>query len=368
MLNFYFSGKDMKKIILTLIGLACLTIPAWSQATKILTPERSNEYGLLYSLPMTALEIEVTATHQVGKQGPFYAYAKKSIGTESVVKEDFEKWTLTDVKVRPYGVSDSSVQYLMQLRPGATTFIAVDPDGMILAINKEVEAPSRDAQAASQNQSVVWPTGNEYLEYVDQDFVASKSSAKQAQLLAETLMEVRDSKLSLTRGTADVMPADGKQMELMLASLGKQEEALTRAFTGSVTTETVTRKFSFVPEGEGKEILFRISDFAGFVDPDDLSGDPVYIEIKTVNQASMPVDARGEVKKLPKNAVVYNIPGSGQVEVSMAGKILYGKEIQMAQFGMTFGLDPALFTDKKEPSFATFDPVTGALLELGAVK
>ena len=39
----------------------------------------------------------------------------------------------------------------------------------------------------------------------------------------------------------------------------------------------------------------------------------------------------------------------------------------MAQLGMTFGLDPALFTDKKEPSFAVFDPVTGALLEIGSV-
>lgn len=358
----------MKKIILTVLGLACMVVPARSQATKVLTAEKSNEYGLLYSLPMTALEIEVTATHQVGKQGPYYAYAKKSIGTESVVKEDFEKWTVTDVKVRPYGVSDSSTQYLMQLRPGATTFIAVDSDGMLLSINKELDAKQIDSQSTPSNQQVVWPTGNEYLEFVDQDFVASKSSAKQAQLLAETLMEVRDSKLSLTRGTADVMPADGKQMELMLASLGKQEEALTRAFTGSVTTEIVTRKFSFVPEGEVREILFRISDFAGFVAPDDLSGDPVYIEIKSVNQASMPVDARGEVKKIPKNAVIYNIPGSAQVEISMAGKNLYSKEIQMSQFGMTFGLDPALFTDKKEPSFAIFDPVTGALLELGAVK
>ena len=35
--------------------------------------------------------------------------------------------------------------------------------------------------------------------------------------------------------------------------------------------------------------------------------------------------------------------------------------------GMTFGLDPALFTDKKEPSFAVFDPVTGALLEIGSM-
>lgn len=356
----------MKK---TIFALACLLASpvGWGQATKVLTAEKSNEYGLVYSLPTTALEIEVTASHEVGRKGPYYLYAKKSIGTEKAVGEDYERWRITDVKVRPYGVPDASTQYLMQLRPGATTSITVDANGMLLAINKEVKAPVPVSENAVV-QSVKWPTGNEYLDFVDEDFVASKSSAKQAQLLAESLMEVRESKLALTRGTADAMPTDGKQMELMLASLGEQEAALTAAFTGSVTSESVTRKFTFIPEGDARQILFRMSEFAGFVDADDLSGDPVYIQIETLNQASLPVDAKGETKKLPKNAVIYNIPGSAQVRLSTLGRNLYESELQMAQMGMTFGLDPALFTDKKEPSFAIFDPVTGALQEIGSLQ
>lgn len=357
----------MKKTI-SALALLLVASSGWSQATKVLTAEKSNEYGLVYSLPTTALEVEVTARHEVGKKGPFYLYAKKSIGTDKAIAEDYERWEITDVKVRPYGVSDSGTQYLMQLRPGAVTSITVDANGMLLAINKEAAAPKGVAdRQQSPAQDVKWPTGNEYLDFVDEDFVASKSSAKQAQLLAESLMEVRDSKLALTRGTADAMPADGKQMELMLASLGQQEAALTAAFTGSVTAETVTRTFTFIPEGDGKNILFRMSDFAGFVDADDLSGDPVYIIIETLNQATVPVDAKGEPKKLPKNAVIYNIPGSAQVSITALGKKLYEKEIQMSQMGMTFGLDPTLFTDKKEPSFAVFDPITGALLEIGTV-
>lgn len=354
-------------MIRKLFTIGCL-IPAalgWSQATKVLTAEKSNEYGLVYSLPTTALEIEVTASHTVGKKGPFYPYAQKSVGATKGVAEDYEKWEITDVKVRPYGVPDSETQYIMQLRPGALASITVDANGMLLAINKEVASPATETtQQPAAAEKTKWPSGNEYLQFVDEDFVASKSAAKQAQLLAESLMEVRESKLALTRGTADAMPADGKQMELMLASLGEQEAALNAAFTGTVTTEQVTRKFTYVPESEGKHILFRMSDFAGFVDADDLSGDPVYLQLQAVNQAVMPVDAKGEPKKLPKNAVIYNIPGSAQVNISTLSKKLYEKEIQMSQFGMTFGLDPALFTDKKEPSYAVFDPVTGALLEI----
>ena len=357
---------DMKKIMTI---CTCLLSAAFchGQATKVLTAEKANEYGIVYSLPQTALEIEVTARHQVSKKGPFYLYAKKSIGTSEVVKEDSEHWEITDVKVRPYGVPDSGTQYLMQLKPGAVTYISVDSDGMLLAINKEV-AGSRKEKATATATPTAWPTGKEYLEFVDEDFVASQSSAKQAQLLAESLMEVRESKLSLTRGTADAMPADGKQMELMLASLARQETALTQAFTGSVTSETVVRRFTYIPESDAKEILFRMSEFAGFVEADDLSGEPVYLEIKTLNEVTMPVDAKGEPKKLPKNAVIYNLPGSADVTLSIRGKELYSKEIIMTQMGITFGLDPALFTDKKEPSYATFDPVTGALLEIGTLQ
>lgn len=357
----------MKKSIFLLTCLIASSI-GFAQSTKVLTAEKSNDYGLVYSLPTTALEVEVTAFHEVGKKGPFYLYAKKSIGTDKAIAEDYEKWVITNVKVRPYGVPDSGTQYLMQLRPGALTSITVDSNGMLLAINKEMEPKSTDpSNAEVKKESVKWPTGSEYLDFVDEDFVASKSSAKQAQLLAESLMEVRESKLALTRGTADVMPADGKQMELMLASLGEQEAALNAAFTGSVASETVVRRFSFIPDGDGEQILFRMSDFAGFVDADDLSGDPVYIKIETINEASLPLDAKGEPKKLPKNAVIYNIPGSAQVTISSLGKKLYDKEIQMSQFGMTFGLDPLLFTDKKEPSFAVFDPITGGLIEIGSL-
>ena len=39
--------------------------------------------------------------------------------------------------------------------------------------------------------------------------------------------------------------------------------------------------------------------------------------------------------------------------------------MDFAQFGIKFGLAPTLFSDKKAPSFAVFDPATGAVREIG---
>ena len=63
----------MKYFILTL-GLFLTTNIGFAQETKRLTAEKHNEYGLIYSLPQTHLDIEVVATktrseeRRVGKE------------------------------------------------------------------------------------------------------------------------------------------------------------------------------------------------------------------------------------------------------------------------------------------------------------
>lgn len=342
-------------------------MPASAQQTKILTAEKHNEYGLIYTLPVTAFNIEVTAVREVRKAGPYFQYAKKYVGTDKVVREDAEIWTVESVKVRPYGIPDPDARYLMQLKAGATTFIGVDADGMLLSVNTNPELPEVEPAQGREMEGEKL-ADREYLQYVDEDFIASQSSAKQAQMLAENLMEIRESKLALTRGTADVMPTDGKQLELMLNSLRHQEAALTAAFVGNVTKETVVRNYTFVPADNGRSVLFRLSDFAGFVAPDDYSGEPVYVSVNITNEGELPVDSKGEEKRLPKDAVAYCVPGSAEISLSYLGNKLFSGEFEVAQFGVVFGLDPQLFTDKKAPSYAVFDPATGAVKEIGAVK
>lgn len=340
---------------------------ASAQQTKILTAEKHNEYGLIYTLPITALDIEVTAVKETRKAGPYFRYAKKYIGTDKVVQEDATIWTIKSVKVTPKGIPNPEARYLMQLKPGATTFISVDEDNMLLSINKnpELPEPDDDPEVITEGEKI---GDNEYLQYVNEDFIASQSSAKQAQMLAENLMEIRDAKTSLTRGTAETMPTDGKQLELMLNSLAHQEATLTAAFLGNITSETVTRHFSFVPKEDGRTTLFRMSEFNGYVGADDYSGEPVYVNVEITNEGELPKDNKGEVKKLPKDGVAYCVPGAAKITVSHQGEKLWDEEFEIAQFGVVFGLNPNIFSDKKDPSYAIFDSATGALKEIGTVK
>ncbi len=361
-------NRYISRILLPCVALLGTCLGVQAQQTKLLTAEKHNEYGLVYTLPNTALMIEVTATREIRKAGPYYQYAKKFVGTDRVIKDDAEVWTIEKVRVQPYGVPDPDARYMMQLKPGATTLIGVDTDGMLLSINTNPEAAPEFKVTEPGEPEGERLADNEYLQYVDEDFIASQSKAKQAQMLAESLMEIREAKISLTRGTADQMPTDGKQLELMLNSLRHQEAAVTAAFLGNSVKETVVRTFTFQPAEDGRTVLFRMSDFDGFVGADDYSGEPVYVKVEVTNEATMPVDAKGVEKKLPKDGVAYNIPGAAKITLTYKGKNIFSQEFDMAQFGVVFGLNPTLFTDKKAPSYAVFDPATGALREIGTAK
>lgn len=337
-----------------------------AQQTKLLTAEKHNEYGLVYTLPITAFRIEIVALKETELAGPFSKYSKVFTSDSKVISEDATRWSIESVKVTPYGIPDTDNRYLMQLKAGATTYLGVADDGMLLSINKEpeIEKPSPLNIVAVEGTPA---TGKEYLEFVDEDFVSAQSSYKKAQLLAEEIMEVRDAKISLTRGTAETMPTDGKQLEIMLNSLEKQEMALTHAFVGSSWKERVVRSFTFLPEKEGKSVLCRLSQTDGIVDANDYSGEPVYITVNVIEDAELPIDVKGEEKKIPKDAVMYCIPGTAQLALNYMGSEIYENSFPMSQFGMLFGLNPAIFTDKKEPSYAVFDASTGALKELGTL-
>ena len=239
---------------------------------------------------------------------------------------------------------------------------------MLLGINTDVPL-QKPAEATDSELSESSLDNKKYLQYVDEDFLASQSSAKRAQMLAQSLMEIRDSRIALTRGTAETMPTDGRQLELMLNSLQDQEQSMTDAFCGTVQKQTVNRVYTFIPDSERAErsILFRLSDFAGFVDKDDYSGDPVYINVKITQHGELPTDDKGEYKSMPKDAVAYRIPGAARITISSKGEELFSKELSFAQFGTVFGLNPSVFTSKKEPSYAIFDPATGSIIKIGSV-
>ncbi len=200
--------------------------------------------------------------------------------------------------------------------------------------------------------------------------IQSKSSAKRAQMAATKIYELRNFRNDIISGQADGMPSDGAAMKLALDQINTQEEALTAMFLGTEQKSVEVRTFTVeVPsEGEPSRTIFaRLSQSAGLVSPDDLSGAPIYVSVTPVTVGELPVNEKGETKSFPKGGVAYRIPGTADVKVTYDGATLFDGQFDVAQYGVVFGLDPSLFTSKKSHSYLHFNPLTGSIRELGTI-
>ena len=199
-----------------------------------------------------------------------------------------------------------------------------------------------------------------------EEMLKSPSSAKRAELAAARIFEIRQTRSDIISGNADQMPGDGQAMKLALDNLAAQEAALTAMFAGTTQTSTQVRTYTVMPPEQNKKmVVARLSVTDGLVDADNLTGDPIYLDISVKQRGELPKNDKGEPKKFPKGGLAYRVPGTAGVTAEFDGRQLDSRDLDVAQYGVVFGLEPGMFTDKKAPAYAVFNPASGALVELG---
>lgn len=361
----------MKKQIIALMIGACVAGALNAQTTTKLTASKANEYGLIYTLPLTSFEVTIAAERVEKTPGEFYQYAKKYLNADPIL-EPSVSWRLTEAVIQPAAYPDVEERYLVKFKAGGNVYISVDDDNFPVAINDEGDEDSYGnvvlpKAVAPQPTILERPVARQA---VTPEMIQSKSSAKRAELAAAKIYELRTNRNEIISGQADAMPSDGAAMKLALEQIAEQEEALTAMFMGTTKTSVEVRTYRLEVPAEGmteRVVLARLSAINGLVSADDLSGAPIYATIVPQTRGELPLNEKGVAKTFPKGGVAYRIPGTARVSISYDGHNLASGTFEVAQYGVVFGLDPALFTDKKAPAYLRFNPLTGSIRELGTV-
>jgi hypothetical protein len=253
-------------------------------------------------------------------------------------------------------VPDNDKTYKI-ITDGANSIMVVQltADGIIRAVNQKTE--EQPAAAARQTVEAA-PNLAFNMAVLSQDALLAGSTAKMAEIASRQIYSIRENRMDMLTGESDNMPT-GEAMKVLLAEMDKNERDLRELFTGKTASYRITKTFEIIPEGDmNGEILFRFSQRKGFVDKDDLSGAPVYINLKAERKAM-------EVAKPSKKrtGIFYNIPGNAQIEIVSGGKTFYKGEEPVAQFGVVQSLAPNLF-NKNADNKLIFDTKTGAVTQM----
>ncbi len=319
-----------------------------------------NSEGVTYFLPRTCIDITIKAQKTTYQPGEFCRYAEKYLRQSNVSTEPSEQWNIQSVAIKPIGVPDQGKVFTIKLKDKTVApLVELTEDGIIKSINTrypEQAIPKKEEEKAGK---VLNPRN-----YLTEEMLLAGSTAKMAELVAQEIYHIRESKNAITRGQADNMPKDGEMLRIMLNSLDEQEQALMQLFVGTTTKKSETFTVRIDPtENIDKKVLLRFSKKLGLVSASDLSGAPVYLTITSQNLIPRPTSEEQAKKKL--EGVVYNIPGKADITITYGTQKLYSGELLLSQFGNSEVLTNTLF-NKKTTTKVTFDPTTGGLIKIEA--
>ncbi|MBR4644537.1 MAG: DUF4831 family protein [Bacteroidaceae bacterium] len=348
-----------------ILGLALCVSSLWMQAqTEVTTfvPGSTLE-GVSYFLPKTAFRITIVTEKTVIKPGDFYKYANRYMRLPNVPTEESQVWSIKSIKLEPFGVPDKNKAYSIKIKSKTVApLVGLSSDGILLSINTEAE----EETLPELPEAIPAAKPEDPRSYMTQEMLTAGSTAKMAELCAEEIYDLRDSRNALIKGEADNMPKDGAQLQLMLNQLDKQISALESMFKGSQLTSTEVTSFNFLTNQEtDKEVLFRFSQKLGVLEADDLAGAPVYISVKCTESLPQTVADEDIAKKKAKmdKGVYYNVPVRTKVSVFNNQQEFYAIETPMAQFGVVEILSNILF-DKQANTKVTFFQSTGGTKDI----
>ena len=352
----------MKRFLLVLftIHYSLFTITAQTVTTSY-QPGITSE-GAIYFLPKTAIRITVQIEKTTYTPGDFCKYADRYLRLKDVSAEPSVSYRITGIRQEAISTADTNKRFAVKFDPKTVAAnIALSDDGVLLAINAAPKpVPLQEPFKPAPRPEPINPR-----QYMSEEILAAGSTAKMAELTAQDIYEIRESRNLLVRGQADNMPKDGAQLNLMLNQLDQQDRTLTSLFAGTIQKDTLEKTMTIVPNKESKQsLLFRFSKKLGLVDDDDLAGVPYYIMITDLHAIPM-ADPDEKKKQKQEEGVYVNVPGKMKTSIYNADGVIVTNEFPAAQFGNVELLSGALF-NKRYTTRLWLNPVTGAIDRLEA--
>lgn len=318
--------------------------------------------GVTYMLPDTKIEVTVELKCITSKPGEFARYADRYLRIADAVTVDSKEWILDRVSVRTKGIPNINKAFTVALGNSPASNMILTDDGIIQAVNRSVEVVQEKQEVKDEVVHIDPGT------YLTEEILQATSTAKMAELVSREIYTIRESKLAITRGTADNMPKDGLSMQLVLDELNKQEQALTELFTGRTDTVKYEYKLSFTPTENSdttRAVLFRFSRKLGLLDADNLAGSPVYYDFSRHKLQTPVAETKNkkQKKEIKKAGICYILPGRADFRIYQSGKELYNEALAIAQYGTVEVLSKDLFS-KKANTRILFDTSTGSIISI----
>jgi hypothetical protein len=330
------------------------------------------EGTIIYALPRTVLTIVVETVRTIELPGPYAKYSEELLGIKDAIKARREKWTIKGISVSSHEEADPSEYYVIESYGRfMTNALELKKEGLILNLNpgndqpgitltgrKEMNSDRFESYDLGSDEYYTVQTDTAFRRVkVDSSFIripyiVEKKKVLSADQLAERaarrLMEVRDGKLLILTGEANVFPQDAAALN----EINRLEKEYTELFTGKTFSESRVFKYQFIPliDNIGAPVsLFRFSEPDGPSTASSASGDDVNLIITPEQKTKDVTILTANKEASPSSSsdkLFYRLPDVASVVVEINNDILYSSRKLIYQLGEVVQLPSNLIIGK----------------------
>ncbi len=330
------------KYLVLIIGIVMI-LPVYGQRKKDDVVAPTFVEGVVYSLPRTGIRVNVKATKETFRPGPYAAYAEQLLGIKNAKTKAAINWAIEEVKIDVFSEPDPENTY----KALGLNLVSLSADGCLAGINALSASNKKEVVVTNAvGQKTEFGDNNSFEYFTDAPIYTAGDSTnnyrpvklgeeQKISKAAQRVLESRRIQYEIAAGLVDEFHPDGEAYKLSLKELKKIENDYLSLFVGRSTYEKETFGFDYIPKSGKSEAIFRISEENGIVPATDLSGKPVMIEFDI--DKDLVQKYSGLVKSDNPNAgqsgVYYRIPGRATVRLINDMNVIATARITVAQFG-----------------------------------
>ena len=336
-------------MIKNFLTFALVAMPFLASAQK----SADSEGYLTYSLPSTVIVLDVEAVHENFYAGPYAKYAEKYLGIKARQKDD-ASYQIVKVGMTPLVEADQSRRYTVSVKKSAVdaTFLKLSSYGLLSfsdgnfgtetawALPLDGKGDFSELGVSSNLKSeatTLYRNEKRESEYnkvsFQQNMVVEKTLEQKAAEAAKMIVNLREQRLKIVTGDTDATYS-GEAMGAAVAELTRLEKEYMSLFIGYSESQRQTMRFEVIPSSERESqmyIAFRVSETAGLVPADNLSGKPVVMEIIPQEVADPVVDVVTVAKGV--QYVNYLVPAICTVKLKEGSDLLVQSRMPVYQLG-----------------------------------
>ncbi len=343
----------MAKHILAAAAAAILSIlfpasPAKAQANP--------EGTVVYALPKTTVTLKVTAEKETFLAGPYAQFARKYLGNDARTK-DAVTYSIKSLDMVPYVEADMDNTYTVNLSAkdaSSSGFLQMCSQGLIaLSDSYTGKAEAWRFPSVASNDRFNGKEGSGNLTTstttlyrnektadgfrrvaVQQSEVVEKSLEKKAAEAAQTIFNLRKSRIQIITGDTDAT-FSGEALKAAIDEITRLEEEYLTLFYGITERSLQTMNFDVTPDPAAKRqmyVAFRISDTDGLLPADDPSGRPVVLQVILPGESREPLQD-ASARKSTRKQIYYRIPATSTVRILDGEQMILQSRIPVYQLG-----------------------------------